>query len=100
MRRMWVAQAIIILMLLWGFQRGNPYEYYTTLRLVCCISFLYLATRTWNQSKRGWTGIFVITAIIYNPIFRFYATRDTWTIVNVATIGLAAVSIFALKSER
>lgn len=100
MKRIWIAQAIIILMILWGFQRGNPYEYYMALRWVCCVSFLYLAIRTWNQSKRAWTAIFVVTAIIYNPIFRFYATRDTWAIFNVATIGLAAVSIFVLKSER
>lgn len=100
MKRMWIAQTIIILMLLWGFQRGNPYAYYMALRWVCCVSFLYLAIRTWNQSKRTWTAIFVVTAIIYNPIFRFHATRDTWAIFNVATIGLAAVSIFVLKSDQ
>ena len=36
-------------------------------------------------SRRTWTTIFVVTAIIYNPIFRFHATRDTWAIVNIAT---------------
>ena len=100
MKRIWITQTIVILMLLWGLQRGNPYEYYTLLRWVCCVSFLYLAIRAWHQSKRGWTAIFVITAIIYNPILEFYARRETWAIINVATAGLAAVSIFALKSKR
>ena len=77
MKRIWITQTIVILMLLWGLQRGTPYEYYTLLRWVCCISFLYVATRAWNLSRRTWTAIFVITAIIYNPPLRFYATRDT-----------------------
>ena len=100
MKRIWITQTIVILMLLWGLQRGTPYEYYTLLRWVCCISFLYVATRAWNLSRRTWTAIFVITAIIYNPPLRFYATRDTWAIINVATAGMAAISIFALKTEQ
>ena len=47
-------------------------------------------------------GLFVNLEVVrqgYGRVY-FHATRDTWAIVNIATIGLAAVSIFALKSER
>ena len=100
MKRIWLFQTIMIVMLLWGIQRGNPYAYYTVLKWVCCISCLYLATRTWNLSRRAWTAIFVIIAIIYNPVLRFYATWDTWVIIDIATAVVAAVSIFSLKTEQ
>lgn len=99
MKKIWIPQAIIILMLLWALNPLNPYGYYVLLRWVCCAVFVYLAIQAWEREKQGWVWILGVTAAIYNPILRIHSTREMWSIVNLVTIGLAVASISVLKSE-
>jgi len=87
-------------MLLWALYPGNPYGYYTFLRLVCCGIFAFLAFKSISMEKQGWTWILGITAILYNPIFRIYLSRDIWSVLNIITIGIAIWSIFILKEKE
>ena len=100
MKKIWIPQAIIILMLLWALNPLNPYGYYILLRWVCCAVFVYLAIQAWNIKKQGWVWILGVTAAIYNPILRIHSTREMWSVVNLVTIGLAVASIFVLKSDE
>jgi len=93
----YIPQVIVSIMLLWALYPGNPYGYYVLLRWVCCGVFAYLAIQALNQEKQEWVWILAITAIIYNPIFRVHLGRDIWSVVNVATIGVAIASVFSLK---
>jgi len=87
-------------MLLWALNPYNPYAYYTLLRWVCCGVFAYLAFQSFEQKKQGWVWILGITALIYNPFFRVHLNRELWSVVNVVTIGIAGVSIFALRNKN
>jgi len=100
MRKIWVPQLTISLMLLWALNPGNPYGYYILLRLVCCTAFVYLALQAFNQEKQGWVWVLAITAVIYNPIIRIHLTREIWLVINVITIGIAVASVFALKTSQ
>ena len=100
MKKIWIPQAIIILMLLWALNPLNPYGYYILLRWICCAVFVYLAIQSWKIEKQGWVWILGVTAAIYNPILRIHSTREMWSIVNLVTIGLAVASIFVLKSDE
>ena len=99
MKKIWIPQVIVILMLLWALNPLNPYGYYILLRWVCCAVFVYLAIQAWNIEKQGWVWILGVTAAIYNPILRIHSTREMWSIVNLIAIGLAVASIFVLKSD-
>ena len=99
MKRSWIPQAIVCLMLLWALVPSNPYEYYIVLRLVCCAAFAYLAVQAFHREKQAWVWVLGITAVVYNPIFRVHLTRGIWSVINVATIGIAVWSVFALRTK-
>ena len=60
---------------------------------------MFLALQALTLEKIGWVWVFGVTAIIYNPIIRVHGTQEMWSIINIATIVLAVVSIFILKSD-
>lgn len=92
-KRIWAPQAIASLLLLIALNPENPYGYYIFLRWVVCGIFVYLAFYAIKEKKNGWAWTLGITALIYNPFFLIHFGRTIWTIVNVITIGAAAVSI-------
>jgi len=100
MKKNWIPQVIAVLMLLWALNPDNPYGYYILLRWVCCGIFAYLAFQALENEKQGWVWVLGITALVYNPIFRVHLNRELWSIINVVTIAIAVVSIFALKVKN
>ena len=100
MKKIWIPQVVASIMLLWALNPDNPYGYYILLRWVCCGIFAYLAFQALENEKQGWVWVLGITALVYNPIFRVQLNRELWSIINVVTIGIAVVSIFALKVKN
>jgi hypothetical protein len=96
-KQLLIPQVICIIMLVGALNPQNPYAYYTLLRWVCFGVFAYLSFQSFEQKKQGWVWVFGITALIYNPIFRVHLNREIWSVVNLATIGIAVTSIFAFK---
>ena len=99
MKRIWLPQVIVVLMLLWALYPENPYGYYILLRWVCCPMFAYLAFQAFAQEKQGWAWVLGVTAAIYNPLIRVHLGREIWSIVNLVTIGIAVASIFKIKGQ-
>jgi hypothetical protein len=100
MRRIWIPQTIASAMLLWALYPENPYGYYILLRWIICAVFAYLAIQAYAQAKQAWVWIFVLTALIYNPLIRLHLTREIWSVVNIVTIVVAVASIFILKAKK
>ena len=98
-RRIWIPQTLASVMLAWALNPDNPYGYYILLRWVCCGVFAYVAYQSFEHEKQGWVWVLGITALFYNPIFPVHLNRALWSIVNVVTIGIAVVSILALRVE-
>lgn len=99
MKRIWIPQAIVGTMLVWAFNPDNPYGYYILLRWVSCAAFAYLALKAFAQGKEGWVWILGVTAIIYNPVLRIHLTRGIWSVINVATLIVAILSILVFRSS-
>jgi len=100
MKRIWIPQAIVCLILLWALNPENPYGYYILLRWICCAAFSYLALKALAYKKENWAWILGVTAAIYNPIIPLHLTRAIWSVINVVTIGIAGASAFFLKSQQ
>lgn len=100
MKRIWIPQVILILLLLYALNPSNPYGYYIFLRWICCIVFLYLTIRALSIGKLSWSLVLGVMAITYNPIIRVFALREIWNIINLATLAIAIASIFALKYDK
>jgi len=99
MKKIWVPQVIVSLMLLWALNPDNPYGYYTLLRWVTCGVFAYLAFQSFTLGLQGWTWILGFTSALYNPILPVHLTRGIWTVINVLTIGVAVSSVFTVKTK-
>lgn len=95
-KRIWIPQTIASLMLLWALAPSNPYSYYILLRWVCFGVFGFLAYHAHRHKSFGWVWTLGLTAAVYNPVFRVHLAHGVWSLVNVATIALAIVSIFKL----
>ena len=59
----------------------------------------FLALPALEIHKSGWVWILGVTAVIYNPIVRVHLTREIWSVVNIATIAMLAVT-FAVFGNR
>lgn len=100
MRRPWIPQLTVSLMLLCALNPQNPYSYYLLLRWVCCGVFSYLAFKALDRKEREWLWLLGITAAVYNPILPVHLTRGIWSVVNIATIGIAVLSVFGIGLKR
>ena len=81
----------------------HPYSFYMLLRWICCPVFVYSAFAAYEQSRVAWVWIFGTLAFLYNPILRTHLDRDTWVIINWATVGaiiVAAVFFCRTNTQR
>jgi hypothetical protein len=99
-KRFWLPQAITSGMLLWALYPGNPHGYYTMLHWVCCGTLIFQAYQAVNLKKQIWVWILVITALVYNPIFRLHFNSELWSTINIITSVIVVVSIFALRISK
>ena len=76
-----------------------PYGYFMLLRVVICASSGYMAYVGFNKGKDVWIWIFVVIAILFNPILPIHLGKDIWAIVDVIVAGIFMVSLFTLKSK-
>jgi len=75
----------------------NPYSYYISMRWLLSISFGILIYFYSVDKNYIFQGLFVVLLVIYNPLLPIHSTREIWTIINIVTIALIAVSFFDNK---
>jgi hypothetical protein len=71
----------------------HPYDYYTLLRWVACGVAAFTAFQAVKIKKTGWLWVFVIVAVVLNPIAPLRLKRETWAYVDVAAAVLILLSI-------
>lgn len=68
-----------------------PYGFYRFMRIAICVVSLYYSYHFLQSSRPFLTFIFLILAILYNPIYPIYLTRTIWQPINLMS---AAYFIF------
>lgn len=91
---------LVVALLLWALIPSNPYGYYSVMRWIVCATFIYLAVRSNEQQQQPWAWAWGVAAGIYNPIFPVHATREFWSLVNIATIGVVAFGAFTNRGRK
>ena len=75
-----------------------PYSYYQLLRWVVCAVGAYSAYKTYKLGRAGWTWIFAVIAVLFNPITPFYMQRGTWQIFDlIASIPFIIFPFYKTK---
>jgi hypothetical protein len=78
----------------------HQYDYYTLLRWVACGVCAYTAFQAMQSKKTGWLFVFVIAALVLNPIAPLRFKRDTWAILDAAAAVLLLVSIAVMDIRK
>jgi FtsH-binding integral membrane protein len=71
-----------------------PYGYYQFLRITITIIAGVVAYQELEQSNKTAFVLFLVTALIFNPIIPVYLTRSVWL-----PIDLAAALLFVLSAS-
>jgi hypothetical protein len=67
---------------------------------VACGVCAYTAFQAAQNKKFGWLFVFIIAAIVLNPIAPLRIKRDTWAIVDAAAAVLLLVSIAVMDIRK
>jgi hypothetical protein len=78
----------------------HPYDFYTLLRWIACGVCAYTAFQAVESKRIGWLWIFVIAAIVLNPIAPLHLKRETWAIVDAAAAVLLLLSIAVMDIRK
>ena len=70
-----------------------PYAYYTLLRWVVCGAVLFLAYD--EHDGLPWLPVFILLAVIFNPLFPIPMTREMWAPVDFCTAIFLLVHRFS-----
>lgn len=78
----WLIPAVLLLIAI----ARLPYGYYTFLRVVVCAVALLIAYTGWESrtSAQVWAVLFVLIAILFNPIFPVHLNRAAWFYLDIA----------------
>jgi len=73
-----------------------PYNCYITLRFAVCIVASYGVYRAFTKDEFFISGVFLLTAILFNPIFPFHFSKNTWIILDLLSAFFFLISILLL----
>lgn len=77
-----------------------PYGYYQLLRLVICGASIFLIWYFYSIDKRSVGWLFIIPAVLFNPLIPLYFARETWIPLDVAAACLFFGSILADVDDK
>lgn len=100
MGRIWAPQMAGGALLLFALNPGNPYGYYTFLRIASFGIFGYLAIMAREGGRPAWAWAMGINALLYNPIIPVHLPRGVWSPLNILSALLLLASIRAIGIPR
>ena len=74
-----------------------PYGYYQMLRWIVCIIAVFITYISFNLSKVWAAAVFVVIAILFNPIFTIHFEKEAWQWIDAACGALFIASVFILR---
>ena len=86
-----------IVMLLMTTLKHLPHGFYTLLRLVVCLTSIFVASFAYKARLRYWTYLMGLIALLFNPIIKVYFNKSTWQLIDLVTAIIFVISIAKLK---
>ena len=76
-----------------------PYGYYSLVRFLAMAGFGVLAYNAYNEKRETEMIVYIILAVLFQPLFKIALGRELWNIVDVIVgVGLI-ISLFAKKKS-
>jgi hypothetical protein len=77
-----------------------PYTYYVALRWVVCILGIYSAITAYRAKMTPLLVVYVVAAVLFNPIKPFTFRKSAWTYIDLCTAMAFAGLIWFLRRNR
>ena len=92
----YIAWLIAAVVLVFAAAEKQPDSFYTMLRWVCCVVFVYSAVTSFQMKRMLWLAIFAVLRLLFNPIFPAPLGRSIWIVADWFSIGamVVAASVF------
>ena len=85
---------ILTVFMLFGAIAEWPYSYYTLLRWITCIASTLVVFQAFEKNIDWAKVVFIVIAILFNPLAPIYLSRGTWIPLDIIT---AILFIFAIR---
>jgi len=92
---LYIAWLIAAVMLVFAAAEKQPDSFYTLLRWVCCAVFAYSGVTSFQMKRMLWLCIFVVLAVVFNPIFPLPLDRSLWIVVDWFAIGTVFLQLLS-----
>lgn len=76
-----------------------PYGFYNLLRVIACAIFSWAAYISFEKNASTLPWIFIVLAIIFNPIIKIYFPKEIWVIVNICSGMLLLITKTSIQEE-
>ena len=85
---------ILSIVMLFGAIAEWPYGYYILLRWITCITSILVVLQAFEKDIDWVKVLFIIIAILFNPLAPIHLSRSTWIPLDIVT---AILLIFAIR---
>ena len=85
---------ILSIFMLFGAIAEWPYGYYILLRWLTCITSILVILQAFERNIDWAKVVFIVIAILFNPLAPIYLSRSTWIPLDIVT---AILFIFAIR---
>ena len=85
---------ILSILMLFGAIAEWPYGYYVLLRWITCITSILVAFQAFEKNIDWVKVVFIVIAILFNPLTPIYLSRSTWIPLDIIT---AIFFIFVIR---
>ena len=85
---------IFAIFMLFGAVAEWPYGYYIFLRWITCITSILVVLQAFEKNIDWAKVVFIVIAILFNPLAPIYLSRSTWIPLDIIT---AILFIFAIR---
>jgi hypothetical protein len=76
-----------------------PYGYFQFARFAATVGFAYLAYSANEQNRKNEVFVYIVLAILFQPLIKIALGRTIWNIIDVITsIGLM-ISVFTVVNK-
>ena len=76
-----------------------PYGYYTVLRIVAMGAFLWAFFASFNRNASLLPWIFLLFAVLFNPVMKVPLSQEHWMIVDIAAGALLIFTQNKIKQQ-
>lgn len=88
---------IILIILFLSAIQYHPYSFYIFLRWIVLLGSIFLIYKNMKTGDKLGLIIFISLALIYNPIFPITMKKESWTLINIASLVATLISIIINK---